>query len=80
MLPDSSAGYRRAGADKSGLLRKRVAPTVYLPVTFAAWPQPLHNYPTYSPNRNCAWQERPATKVAGLKAIVRLQSSMAVGL
>lgn len=65
--------------DKSGLYG-RFAPTVYLLVTFAARPQPHHNYPTYSPNRNHAWQERPATKVAGLKAILCLQSSMAIAL
>lgn len=56
----------------------RVAPTVYLLVTFAAWPQLHHNYPTYSLNRNHAWQEPPATKVAGLRAMCSLQSSMAV--
>lgn len=65
--------------DKSSLYG-RVAPTVYLLVTFAAWPQPLHNYPTYSLNRNHAWQEPPATKVAVLKAIFYLQSSMASAL
>lgn len=63
--------------DKSGLYG-RVAPTVYLLVTFAAQPQPHHNYPTYSLNRNHAWQEPPATKVAGLKAIFCLQSLMAM--
>lgn len=75
--PNSSAGYRRFGVDKSGLYG-RFAPTVYLLVTFAAQPQPHHNYPTYSLNRNHAWQEPPATKVAGLKAIICLQSSIAV--
>lgn len=75
--PNSSAGYRRSRVDKSGLYG-RVALTVYLLVTFAAWPQPHHNYPTYSLNRNHAWQEPPATKVAGLKAIFCLQSSMAM--
>ncbi len=63
--PNSSAGYRRSRVDKSGLYG-RVAPTVYLLVTFAAQPQLHHNYPTYSLNRNHAWQEPPATKVAGL--------------
>ena len=62
--------------DKSGLYRW-FAPTVYLLVTFAACPQPHHNYPTYSLNGNDAWQEPPATKVAVLKAIFYLQSSMA---
>lgn len=75
--PHSSAGYRRSRVDKSGLYG-RVAPTVYLLVTFAAQPQPHHNYPTYSLNRNHAWQEPPATKVAGLKAIFCLQSLMAM--
>lgn len=65
--------------DKSGLYR-RVAPTVYLLVTFAAQPPPHHNYPTYSLNRNHARQEPPATKVAGLKAIFCLRSSMAMSL
>lgn len=65
--------------DKSGLYRS-VAPTVYLLVTFAAQPQLHHNYPTYSLNRNHAWQEPSATKVAGLKAIFCLQSSMALAL
>lgn len=75
--PNSSAGYGRSRVDKSGLYG-RVAPTVYLLVTFAARPPPHHNYPTYSLNRNHAWQEPPATKVAGLKAMFCLQSSMAV--
>lgn len=61
---------------KSGLYG-RVASTVYLLVTFAARPQPHHNYPTYSLNRNHAWQEPLATKVAVLKAIFCLRSSMA---
>lgn len=61
---------------KSGLYG-RVASTVYLLVTFAAQPQPHHNYPTYSLNRNHAWQEPLATKVAVLKAIFCLRSSMA---
>lgn len=65
--------------DKSGLYG-RVAPTVYLLVTFAARPQPHHNYPTYSLNRNHAWQEPLATKVAVLKAIFCLWSSMATAL
>lgn len=52
---------------KSGLC-SGFAPTVYLLVTFAARPQPHHNYPTYSLNRNHAWQEPPATKVGLLKA------------
>lgn len=77
--PNSSAGYRRSRVDKSGLYR-RVAPTVYLLVTFAARLQPHHNYPTYSLNRNQAWQEPPASKVEGLKAIFCLQSSMATAL
>lgn len=75
--PNSSAGYRRSRVDKSGLYGT-VAPTVYLLVTFAARPQPHHNYPTYSLNRNHAWQEPPATKAAGLKAIFCLQSSIAM--
>lgn len=66
--PYSSAGCRRSGAVKSGLCSSGFAPTVYLLVTFAARPQPHHNYPTYSLNRNHAWQEPPATKVGLLKA------------
>lgn len=77
--PNSSAGYRGSRVDKSGLYG-RVAPTVYLLVTFAARPQPHHNYPTYSLNRNHAWQEPLATKVAVLKAIFCLRSSMATAL
>lgn len=74
--PNSSAGNRRSRVGKSGLYG-RVASTVYLLVTFAAQPQPHHNYPTYSLNRNHAWQEPLATKVAVLKAIFCLWSSMA---
>lgn len=75
--PNSSAGYRRSRVGKSGLYG-RVASTVYLLVTFAARPQPQHNYPTYSLNRNHAWQGPLATKVAVLRAIFCLRSSMAM--
>lgn len=68
VLRYSSPGCRRSGAAKSGLCSSGFAPTVYLLVTFAARPQPHHNYPTYSLNRNHAWQEPPATKVGLLKA------------
>lgn len=68
VLRYSSPGCRRSEAVKSGLCSSGFAPTVYLLVTFAARPQPHHNYPTYSLNRNHAWQEPPATKVGLLKA------------